>query len=324
MRERVLRTLTAKPWSFAVALTVVLLIANQLAQSSFGTPSSWPTTLADFSPFALAAIATTPAVLSGGGGLDISIGPLLNLVSVVVVGELLVHGTTSIWIDVPVALLIGAFVGAINGFLVGFLRYQAVLATLCALFVLTGLGQALVSSPANATTGWLNDLGGKIGPIPGALVLLIVPFLIWGALGRTAFVRTLYAVGGDEVASYSAGIDTRVVRMAAYMIGGLFAGLAGLSLVAATQTGDPTQSANYILPAIAAVAIGGTSLLGGRGSLIGSLAGAAIIFLIQTLLDGIGVSTNWLQLVYGAVLIGSIVLGSLLNSAAASARIETG
>jgi ribose transport system permease protein len=322
VREHVLRTLTRKPWSFAVALTVVLLVANQLAQSSFGRPSSWPSTLADFAPFALAAIATTPAVLSGGGGLDISIGPLLNLVSVVVVGELLVHGTTSVWIVVPVALLVGALVGAINGFLVGFLRYQAVLATLCSLFVLTGLGQALLSSPATSTTGWLGDLGGKVGPVPGALVLLVVPFLVWGALGRTAFLRTLYSVGGDEVATYSAGIDTRLVRMTAYTLGGLFAGLAGLSLVAATQTGDPTQSADYILPAIAAVAIGGTSLLGGRGSLVGSLAGAAIIFLIQTLLDGLGVSTNWLQLVYGVVLIAAIVLGSLLNTAA-SAHVET-
>ena len=322
MRERVLKTLTGKPWSFAVALTIVLLIANQLAQSSFGRPSSWPTTLADFSPFALAAIATTPAVLSGGGGLDISISPLLNLVSVVVVGELLVKGTTSIWIVVPVALLVGALVGALNGFLVGFLRYQAVLATLCTLFVLTGLAQALVATPATATTGWLGHLGGKVGPVPGALILLVVPFLIWGGLGRTAFLRTLYSVGGDEVATYSAGIDTRLVRMAAYTLGGVFAGLAGLALVAATQTGDPTQSADYILPAIAAVAIGGTSLLGGRGSLVGSLAGAAIIFLIQTLLDGLGVNTNWLQLVYGAVLIGSIVVGSLLASAA-SAQMDT-
>ena len=91
------------------------------------------------------------------------------------------------------------------------------------------------------------------------------------------------------------------------------AALAGIALAAATQSADPTQATQYTLPAIAAVAIGGTSLLGGRGSLVGSILGAAIMFMIQTLLDSLAVNSNWLQVVYGAILIGALVLGSYLS-----------
>ena len=89
------------------------------------------------------------------------------------------------------------------------------------------------------------------------------------------------------MAAYSAGVNVTAVRIVAYALGGLFAACAGIALVAATQSADASQSIQYTLPALAAVAIGGTSLLGGRGSLFGSIAGAAIMFLIQTLLDSL-------------------------------------
>lgn len=313
MRGDPLASLRARPWGFALLVAIALLIANIVARSSFAAWSSWPATLADFAPFALAAMATTPAVLSGAGGIDISIGPLLNLVSVVVIGVLIPHGLGSIWVAVPIALALGALVGAINGVLVGVLRYQAVLATLCGLFVLSGIGLAVLSSPASGTTGWLTDLGNKVGPVPGGLILILIPVVVWVGLGRSAFLRGLYAVGGDDVASFSAGVDVTAVRVIAYTLGGTFAGLAGIALAAATQTGDPGQATQYTLPAIAAVAIGGTSLLGGRGSLAGSIAGAATMFLIQTLLDSLNVSSNWLQLIFGAILIIALVLSSQLG-----------
>lgn len=318
MRDRLARW-RARPWGFALLVAIALLIANIVARTSFAAWSSWPATLADFAPFALAAMAMTPAVLSGAGGIDISIGPLLNLVSIVVVGVLIPHGLGSVWIAVPIALALGALVGAINGILVGVFRYQAVLATLCGLFVLSGIGLAVLSAPASGTTGWLADLGNKVGPVPGGLILILIPVVVWVALGRTTFLRGLYAVGGDDVAAFSAGVDVTSVRVIAYTLGGMFAGLAGIALAAATQTGDPGQATQYTLPAIAAVAIGGTSLLGGRGSLAGSIAGAATMFLIQTLLDSLNVSSNWLQLIYGMILIVAVVLSAQIRPVRAAA-----
>jgi len=300
------------PWGFAAVVAIALLVANVIARASFATPSSWPSTLADFAPFAIAAMATTPAVLSGGGSVDISIGPLLNLVSIIIVGVLIPHGLGSFWVAVPIALATGAVVGFVNGVLVAVFRYQAVLSTLCALFVLTGIGLAVLSQPASGTTGWLSDLGNSVGPIPGGLILILIPVAVWIALGRTSFLRSLYCVGGDDVASYSAGANVTGVRIVAFTLGGLFAGIAGIAYAAATQSADAGQATQYTLPAIAAVAIGGTSLLGGRGSLLGAIAGAAIMFLIQTLLDSLNVSSNWVQLIYGAILLFAIVLSSVL------------
>lgn len=314
MGRDVLEKIRARPWGFALLLTVALLIANQLARSSFGAWGSWPANLADFAPFALAAMATTPAVLSGAGGIDISVGPLLNLVSVLIVGILIPHGSGSIWVAIPLAIALGAVVGAINGILVGIFRFQAVLATLCGLFVLTGIGEAILAEPTAGTVGWLTSLGNKVGPVPGGLILILIPIVIWVALGRTAFKRSLYSVGGDDLAAYSAGVNVAAVRIIAYTLGGVFAALAGIALAAATQSADPTQATQYTLPAIAAVAIGGTSLLGGRGSLVGSILGAAIMFMLQTLLDSLAVNSNWLQVAYGAILLGALVLSYYLSA----------
>jgi ribose transport system permease protein len=323
-RRRLLHQLRSRPWALALVVAAGLFAANEVARSSFAAWGSWPSLLADFAPFALAAVATTPQMLSGAGGVDISIGPLLNLVSVVIVGELIAHGAGSPWLDIPAALALGALVGAINGVLVGVFRYQAVLATLCGLFVLSGTGQALLSSPASSSEAWLTDLGNQIGPVPGGLILIMAPLVVWWILSRTTYLRQLYAVGGDEVAAYSAGVDVARVRIVAYTLGGLFAGIAGLALAAATQTGDPTEATQYTLPAIAAVALGGTSLLGGRGSLVGSVIGAAIIFQIQTLIDSLNVSSDTPQLIYGAILIVAIVASARLGRLSAPATDAAG
>jgi ribose transport system permease protein len=307
-------SLRARPYAFALALAILLLAANLAARPSFGEPSSWPATLAAFAPFALAAMASTPAILGGGGGLDISIGPLLNLVSIVIVGVLLPAGLGDAWIAIPAAIALGAAVGAVNGLLVTVLRYQAVLATLCTLFVLTGIALKVQEAPESGSTGWLSQLGDQVGPIPGALLLLAVPVMIWLALARMPYLKALYSVGGDDVAAYSAGVPVTRVRLGAYVLGGVFAALAGIAFAAATQSADATQGFQYTLPAIAAVAIGGTSLLGGRGSLTGAVAGAGVMFLTQTLLDSLEVSNLWLQVVYGALLIFAIVLGSVMTA----------
>jgi ribose transport system permease protein len=314
MTLEVLSRIRTRPWGFALVLAVALLVANQLARSSFGAWNSWPANLADFAPFALAAMATTPAVLSGAGGIDISIGPSLNLVSVLLVGILIPHGLGSVWVAVPIVIGLGAFVGALNGVLVGIFRFQAVLATLCVLFVLTGVGLAILPEPTSGTIGWLTSLGTKVGPVPGGLILILIPVVIWAAFGRTAFKRSLYSVGGDDLAAYSAGVNIAAVRIIAYTLGGIFAALAGIALAAATQSADPNQATQYTLPAIAAVAIGGTSLMGGRGSLVGSILGAAIMFMLQTLLDSLQVNANWLQVAYGAILVGALVLGYYISA----------
>src|SRR5262245_45616095 len=110
--------LLGRPYGVAAGLALGLLLANSATNRGFAAPGSWPQTLAAFAPFALAAMASTPPILSGRGGIDISVGPLLNLVTILVIAVLFAHGLGGAWIAIPIALAFGATVGAINGVLV--------------------------------------------------------------------------------------------------------------------------------------------------------------------------------------------------------------
>lgn len=309
--RRILRT---RSYAFAAALTVVLLIANVLARPNFAEPANWAANLGVFAPLALVAMATTPSILSGGGGLDISIGPLMNLVSIVVVTQLL---GTSLGSPVPViviSLALGSAVGALNGVMVAVLRYQPIIATLCTMFVIGGVNLVLAPQPQQAVSNWTQHLSGSFGPVPGAVVTIGVVLVAWLALQRSAYFRTLYAVGGDDVTAYSSGINVAAVRVIAYTLGGLFAGVAGLALTGLVQSADPTYGIQYALIGLAGVALGGTPVGGGRGGLVGSLLGAASIYLIRSLLLSLHVSSTWLQVTYGALLIGGVVLSAIVTA----------
>ncbi|HEX4088757.1 MAG TPA: ATP-binding cassette domain-containing protein, partial [Trebonia sp.] len=292
-----------RAWVLPAALAIALLIANVVEQHSLLSWSAWPVTFAELATPALLAMASTPAIL--GGGIDISVAPLFTFASVVIEVMLLGHGVTSAFIVIPVAVAVGAVIGLINGVLVNYGRYQAVVATLCMNFILSGFALGYAPAPVSGTTGWLTDLGDTVGGVPGGLILLAVPLLAWWGLSRTPFVRTLLAVGGSETTAYTAGVNVAAVRTLAYTFGGAIAGLAGLAIVAQLHQAEADAGfvTPFILMAIAAAAIGGNSLAGGRGGLLGALLGAAVIFLIENLLGALGLSSFWSQAVYGATLI---------------------
>jgi len=301
-------------------MAVLLLISNVIAQHSFLSWSTWPVTLTELAPPALLAMASAPAIL--GGGIDISIAPLFAFVSVVIEVMLLGHRITSAFVIIPVAVAVGAAIGAVNGVLVNYGRFQAVVATLCMNFILSGFALGYAPSPVSGTTGWLTDLGSKAGGVPGGLILLAVPLLAWWGLGRTPFVKTLLAVGGSETTAYTAGVNVTAVRTLAYTIGGAIAGLAGIAIVAQLHQAEADTGfiTPYILLALAAVALGGNSMTGGRGGLLGALLGAAIIFLIENLLGAVSLSGYWSEAVYGATLILAIVVAALSRGRIATPR----
>ena len=160
------------------------------------------------------------------------------LCNVVLVATLMRHGVTSGWVDLPLVLALGAGVGAINGVLVGVLRFQSIIATLCVFFILSGVDLQLGSSPDVTHHNWTSQLAGSVGPIPGALLLLAIPAVVWLALSATPFVRSLYAAGGNDVAAYSAGVNVRGVVVIAYALGGLFAAVGGIALTAFVQSSE--------------------------------------------------------------------------------------
>jgi ABC-type sugar transport system ATPase subunit/ribose/xylose/arabinose/galactoside ABC-type transport system permease subunit len=319
---------TQHAWQLPAVLAIALLIANFAAQHSLLSWSAWPVIFAELATPALLAMASTPAIL--GGGIDISVAPLFTLASVVIEVMLLGHHVTSPFAVIGAAVATGAVVGAINGVLVNYGRYQAVVATLCMNFILSGVALGYAPAPVTGTTGWLTALGSTVGGVPGGLILLVVPLLGWWGLSRTPFVRTLLAVGGSETTAYTAGVNVPAVRTIGYTIGGAIAGLAGVAIVAQLHQAEADTAfiAPFILLAIAAVAIGGTSLSGGRGGMLSALLGAAVIFLIENLLGALGLSAFWSQAIYGATLIVAVVFaarsvasgGAAKTSIARSAR----
>lgn len=297
-------------WSFvfALALSLVLLILNLVQESGgFGLTNQ----LADFAPIALAVMASTPAIISGGGGLDLTISPLMTLTSAVFIVWLVPAGLGGV-IAVPIMLLIGLGIGLLNGAIIVGLRVQPVVATLSMYFVLIGVDLTIVPTPVNLTnSSWITHLAGSVGPIPGAVFTIGVPLLIWWLLARTPYRRTLYAVGSNDATAFSSGINVDLTRVLAYGLGGLFAAIGGIALTALATSVDASLAATYTLLAIASVALGGTSLWGGRGGLFGALLGAACIYLLQNFLTIVQLNSSWLQVMYGGMLIVAVVLSGV-------------
>lgn len=309
------------PASFAILLAVLLFVVNVVKLPAFVGGSALPGTLSTLAPFVIAAIASTPALLAGGGGIDLSIGPTFGLVNALIVATLLPRGLGGPGIVIPLALATGTTVGLVNGFMVAVVRIQPIVATLGTYLVLEGIAIKLLPQPIGQVPAWIADMSNSYGPVPGGLILMAVPALIWFLITRTRFHKTLLEVGGDERAAFSSGVNVTLVRIVTYGIGGLFAGIGGLAMTALIQSGDATIGPQYTLIAVAAVALGGTSLLGGRGGIIGSIFGAIAIFLIQNVLSAFNVSTFWVQIAYGAILIGSLVLSSSLRRWRESAAV---
>jgi ribose transport system permease protein len=295
----------------AALLLLFLGAANIIFTSAQFVPGVIWLTLGTATPTILAALAVTPSILSGRGGIDLSIGPLMGIINVLLVQYLIgAAGLTNPLVVVAAALALGALGGLLNGVLVSVVRLQPIVATLGTYLMFSGLALWLLPSAGGTVPGWLMDLAGN-----EVLVPLLFAGVGWALLKRTAFYAHLMAIGGEERAAFTSGVPVVTVRVLAYVLGGMLAGVAALSLSAVLGSADPTVGPGFTLSAITAVALGGTSLAGGRGGLTGALVGALDIFLLQNLLTHFNISIFALQMIYGGIL----VLAVMSNAAGGTA-----
>lgn len=293
------------PAAFAAILALVMLVVNLVLQPDFGPVQQ----LAAFAPLALAAMAMGATIV--GGGVDLSISPQMTLSSILLVGYLTPAGLGG-YVAIPILVAVGALIGTVNGLIVIGLRLPPIVATLASMFVLMGVNLRLAPTPFILFDGWVLDLARTVWFVPGALFLVGIPLALWYLLMRSAYGRNLYAAGGNDATAYSSGINVAAVRLIAYAIGGILASIGGIALTALVSSVDATASGAYTIGAIAAVALGGISLLGGRGGMLGALVGAAVIFLVQNMLTLFNVSQVWLNLVFGALLLFAVIMGAVL------------
>jgi len=300
---------TAYAWP-ALVITAALLLVNITLDRSFLSAANWAPILAVAMPFVVVSMAAVPSILSGSGGIDLSIGPLSGLVNTVLVAGLFAHGYTSPALALPAAVLIGASAGALNGVLVVLVRVPPIIATLGTYLVWSGLSLRIMPMSGGRAPDWLIALNGSWAGVPLPILPLLVIALVWWPLRQSAYGRNLLATGGDQRAAFTSGVQVDAVRLVAYTAGGELAAMAGFAFTVALGSGDPLAANPYTLIGIAGAVLGGVSLSGGRGGLLGAAAGGAVLFLIQNLLSLAHVSSFYSQVAYGVILILSLAINS--------------
>ncbi|MBZ9964619.1 ABC transporter permease [Mesorhizobium sp. BR1-1-2] len=260
-------------------------------------------------PLALAAAGETLVVISRG--FDLSVAGVVSLTNVLMAVYPL-DGPGGALASLLMCCAIGAAVGAINGILVARLGLQTIAATLGTMIVCQGLALVILDAPggmvADFVTYTLTDT--LFGIIPIAGLFLVAAIALWLAFRRTNTGIGLYAIGADEQSARFSGVPVAGVRITAFVGAGILYGVAGFMLSAQTATGNPTAGTPFLMLTFAAVALGGTPLSGGRGSLIGSIVGAGTLMLLQKVLFSGGVSSFYTGIFQGFVLVLAIVFGS--------------
>jgi erythritol transport system permease protein len=317
----------------AVIALAVLVVAFSLLSPEFLTTGNVTILVKHVAINAILAIGMTFVILSGG--IDLSVGSVAGLAGMVA-GALISQGLVlrsfgsvvyfNAWLVIVIALAAGMLFGAVNGFLVARLNVAPFIATLGVLYVARGTALLISGGATFPNLGGRSDLGNTGFPTLGAGTLLEVPVPIWimGALAaiavfvatRTPFGRQVYAVGGNERAALLSGVRVKRVKFMVYVMSSGCAALVGLIIAAQLGAAHPATGETFELNAIAAVVLGGTSLMGGRGTIGGTLIGA---FVIGVLADGLvllGVSEFWQMVVKGLVIVFAVILDQMQKRSA--------
>ena len=292
-------------------LLVLLLLFTKYIQPNYDATGLQSLAI-NVLPLALASVAQAIIVIAGG--IDLSLGSIIALASVVAATQF--QGKSpEVTIGVAVAIVIlGLAIGAVNGIVTVATRVADIIVTLAMSFVWAGAALLVLRAPGGFAPPWLISIvSGSIGAdfIPkAAIVLLVVVGIIWIPLRRSRIGLTMYAVGSNQLAAFRSGVSVGRAKVIAYAVGGLFAALAGLAVVATTTHGDPLPG-GYTLTSVAAVVLGGVSLAGGRGGVLGPIIAVMILAQIRTDMTFMSLNPNLATVAQGAILIGVVMIGSL-------------
>ncbi|WP_416147613.1 ABC transporter permease subunit [Salipaludibacillus sp. HK11] len=297
-----------------IGLLVIVIIITIL-NPGFMSVSNILNVLRQVSINALIAFGMTFVILTGG--IDLSVGSILAL-SGAVSATLMASGFDPI-LSMIIGLIVGALLGAFNGIVIAKGKVAPFIATLATMTIYRGL--TLMFTDGRPVTG-LGDsvtfemLGkGYFFGVPVPAMTMMISFLVlYLILKKTTFGRRVYAVGGNEEASILSGIKVDRIKIYVYSLTGFLSAMAGIILTSRLNSAQPTAGAMYELDAIAAVVLGGTSLTGGRGWIVGTLIGALIIGVLNNGLNLLGVSSFFQQVVKGSVILLAVLLDRKKNA----------
>lgn len=314
MRDAVRLWLRRNTWTQALfGLLLLLFVVTKLLAPGYG-PLQLESLSISVLPVAMAAIAQAIVVISGG--IDLSIGPMMAFASVTAAVLMKDQSETFAIGVVLFVMVMGLVMGLVNGTLVVLTRVPDIVVTLAMSFVWAGCALLILDGPGGGAAEWLKaTIDGTILSdwMPRAFaVLLAVVGLVWIPVARSRLGTSIYAVGSDRLAAFRSGVSVGRTKVAAYILAGFFAACGGLALTMSTGIGNPVPGP-YTLQSVAAVVLGGVSLAGGRGGLIGPIVAVFILALVRTDLTFIGINPNLSTAIQGAILVGVVMFGALTS-----------
>lgn len=292
-----------------IALLLMIVILS-IATPYFLVPDNILSVIRNFSFVAIMAIGEMIVIITAG--IDLSVGSVLGLTSCVV--ALCLQAGLSSPLSVAAGVSLGIFIGFLNGLLITRLKLPPFIVTLGMLSIARGVAYIITNGwPVSGFSKEYMFLGqGRLGFIPFPIIIMIL-LAAAGAifLNTTKWGRWIYAIGGNEISTHLSGVPVNKVKILAYTISGFTAAVSGVLLIARLGVAQPTGGLSYELDVIAAAVIGGTSLMGGAGTVTGLLIGAAIMGVLRNGLVLLGVSASWQQVALGLIIVLAVALDQI-------------
>ncbi len=295
--------LSSQPYALSLVLLFFGWIAVALFQPDYFAPRNFANQLRSYLPLIFLAVAQTIVVI--GGGIDLSLGALMTLSSVVMVQTFGANpGPLETFAGIALGLLTAMLAGAVNGWNVAYLRLQPIIATFATSSLWAGVALWVLPQPGGIVPQSVQDFVRLTVIPPFALIVIALMLLVWAWWLGTRNARALYAVGGSPQAAFASGVNMPFVKLSSYAVSGLIAGFAALFLIGDLATGDPLIGAPLTLSSVVAVVLGGTRLSGGAGSII---VGAIVYYILKNVVAftvfRTGLTPQWQTLIDGAVVV---------------------
>jgi len=292
-------------------IAIVIYIIAGIVEPVFFTWNNNINLFTRITPLVLAALAQTFVILTGG--IDLSIGSIISLTNVVSASLFCLNKLEYITMVLFIVPLLGLATGLINGFIITKGEFSPLIVTLATGAIWQGVALIIMPIPGGEVDLSISrTLTGKIFnliPFP-LLIFLFFIFISYFILKKTEFGRSIYALGGNETIAYESGIACKKIKFMAYGVSGVLGAFTGIFLSAWIFSGDPLVGSPYILNSIAVAVIGGTSLSGGKGGVLGIIGGAYIFLLISNILNLWGISTFYQYVVKGLIIIFALIISA--------------
>lgn len=294
-----------------ILLLFLLLIIAVLRSPNLVSGAGIGSAVIVMTPLVLATYSLMALAMAGRGTVDLSVGPLMGFVNVTLVVLNGMGALESPLLFFLYAIAVGIAYQLLMGLIIVYVRVQPIIVALSGYLALSGINLVILPRPGGTAPEWMSAWGLGTTIDSPILVILVLCTAAWLIFTRTAFYGHMRLMGSDERAAYTSGVRITIVRLGAHCIAGIFSALAALTYTALIGSGDPTQGTTYTLISVTALVLGGTSLAGGRGGVIGSLLGAVNLFLIGYVLAtfSFGAVQGFVtDLAYGVILVLSLLL----------------